>query len=415
MERPHRTARCQGTRVVRLSLAALACAALACASPGMPPGGPPDTAPPALLAASPESGAVNVKARVVELRFDEVVNERSSAGGVSPNATGSTLAGLIVVSPSDGRERVQWKRNTIEIEPRGGLRPNTAYRVSVLPGLGDLRGNALKERHEVVFSTGSSIPDGTISGAIFDWVTGRPALLARVEAFRDDDTTFRWVSRADSSGRFTVKDLAPGAYTLRGWIDTNNDRAIGTREPFDVVRVEVAGLAQQDLYAFEHDTIGPRIELVEVVDSSVVRVRFDRAVATGFTPDSTSIRLVGADSVPIRLGLAVPSMVFDSVRRVAAAAADTAKPEPAPEPAPKAAARSATDSTRQAPPLMQRPIPVTTWVAPLPTLLAPGEYRLTVRGFPGLAGASRNSERVFRVRPPPVPKDTTAPPTRPPG
>ena len=53
-----------------------------------------------------------------------------------------------------------------------------------------------------------------MTGAVFDWVGGRAAALARVELFRDDDTTFRWVTRADSSGRYAVRDLPAGSQKL---------------------------------------------------------------------------------------------------------------------------------------------------------------------------------------------------------
>ncbi|MEK0431084.1 MAG: hypothetical protein RL139_888, partial [Gemmatimonadota bacterium] len=155
----------------------VALTAVACASPGMPPGGPEDTAAPVLLKIIPDSGSLNVRAPRVVLLFDEVVNERStpSAGGPgaapAPSSMGSgsgtaNLAALVLISPSDGRERVLWKREAIEIEPRGGFRPNTAYRVTLLPGLSDLRNNVLKAGVEYAFSTGPAIPTGRVTGAL---------------------------------------------------------------------------------------------------------------------------------------------------------------------------------------------------------------------------------------------------------
>ena len=118
------------------------------------------------------------------LRFDEVVNERSApiatSGGRSgtlgggnggafgggggsqygSNQMGSTLGSLVILSPGDGRERVSWRRTGIEIEPRDGFRANTTYRLTLLPGLSDLRGNVLKEPIEVVFSTGATRTEG---------------------------------------------------------------------------------------------------------------------------------------------------------------------------------------------------------------------------------------------------------------
>jgi hypothetical protein len=433
---------------------ALAAGAIAaCAQPGMPPGGPPDDAAPALIAVSPESGAVNVRDKVVLLRFDEVLNERSSATAGAP-ATGvaggagsgfggagsgpSGLQSIVILSPSDGRERVNWRRTAIEVEPRDGFRANTAYRVTVLAGLSDLRGNRLTESREIVFSTGASIPTGEIRGVFFDWVAGRASPGARVEVWRDSDSTFRWSSRTDAEGRFRIRDLEPGRYVVRGWMDADHDKRIGVREIHEHATLDLADSASADLYAFEHDTIGPRIETIELVDSTAIRIKFDRAVALGFVPDSNSITLHGSDSARIPLGVAIPAARFDSIAG-ASGARDSAGAA-APLVTPPAVARPAGQTPPPSPPSPQnpqnpqnprnpqaaapgpvtlpkpdRPSPVTTWVARLGAPLAPGEYRVKATGLPGLTGAVRPSERVVTKRPPPPPKDSTAAPaTRPP-
>ncbi len=423
----------------------------ACASPGIPPGGPPDKQPPQLVEVTPDTNSLNVRASTVLFRFDEVVNERSTplaratggAGGGAGNGGGggafggggggegtggfgstfsssnsgnaSSLASLIAVSPGDGRERVSWRRSAIEIEPRTGFRANTTYRVTILPGLGDLRGNILREQIEVVFSTGAKPSTSAISGIIFDWVGDRAAPGARVEVFAATDTMLRWSTRADSTGRFTVRDLAPGTYALRGWLDVNSNRAIDARELFDSTTITVDTTAAAELYSFAHDTIGPRIETLEPVDSSALRIKFDRGVDVTWTPDPATIVIMRSDSSLVRVGVLIPAARFDSLAAVARAAADSAAP-PADSAAPAVEAPplrpapprgAATDSS--APRLkLNRPIPIQTWVVRFDAPLAVGEYRLKVRGVRGLTGAVRDSEREFRLRAPAVPRDSSA-------
>ena len=175
------------------------------------------------------------------------------------------------------------------------------------------------------------------------------------------------------------------------------------------ITVVIDGRASRDFYVFSHDTLGARIETVEPVDSTALRLRFDRAVALRWSPDSGSAFLQGADSVRIPVGVLVPEAQFDSVRRAARAAADTSA----------ATDTSAAPSDTARPgPVFGRAIPVRNWVLPLPVPLAPGDYRLTTVGIEGLTGIRRTSERQFRVREPapPVVKDSTppAPPRRPP-
>ncbi len=417
--------------------------AAACAQPGIPPGGPPDKEAPVLAATSPDTNALNVRARSVVLRFDEVVDERSTpAGGgarVSVGSLGgnsaSTIGSLVLLSPGDGRERVTWRRTAIEIEPRGGFRANTTYRLTLLPGLRDLRGNVLREQIDVVFSTGAARTTGTVQGAIFDWVAGRPAALARVELFAPNDTMLRWHARADSAGRFTVRDLAPGRYRVRGWNDADGDREVDPREAFDSLTVAVDTAASVELYAFVHDTLGPRIEQLEALDSLAVRVRFDRGVATDWTPGTGTVVLMRADSSTVPVTDMIPFAVYDSLRKAARAAADsargdttqaadtTATPVPGVRTPPRISIiREGADARdtvpRRPPPTMSRPQPIQQWVIRPGTPLAPGDYRAKFEGVRGLTGAATKSEREFRLRPPAPPADTTkpaaAPPTRPP-
>lgn len=463
-----------------------------CAAPGQPPGGPPDKEPPKLLGISPDTGSRNVRADRITLRFDEVVNERSSPRAASPAPSGrgatqgnrggmtggagagmgggfagggfggggasgnSSLASMFVISPSDGRERINWKREAIEVVPRGGFRALTTYRVVLLPGMGDLRGNFAPEGLDLVFSTGPTLAAGAISGALFDWPAGKVATNAPLEAYLPSDTLFRWRTRSDSTGRFSLSYLTPGTYFLRGWVDQNNNGMIDVREAVDTATVRVDSTATIDLYAFARDTIGPRIEQVEIVDSVAIRIRFDRPTAVDWTPTAEAIRLLRTDSTEVPLGpllsgepldtaiaqaRAARAAFRDSIRKDSVARDTTARDTAAVEPAPTDAvprdtlARPADRAAEPAPgdrlpreqlvpaladslpidtipslprPVLQRPIPAQSWGAILTEPLPPGLYRLKLAKVPGMSGAVRDSEREIRLRPPPAPRDTTS-------
>lgn len=409
---------------MRRPRAILAVVALAaCASPGMPPGGPPDTAMPVLAQILPDSNAVNVRVPAVVLRFDEVVSERSaptastgaarqgaSFGGSAASTAG--LAGLLVLSPSDGRDEVVWRREALELRPRRGFRPNTAYRVTLLPGLADLRGNRITEPLSFVFSTGASLPDGVISGVLFDWTTGKPAANARVDVFVAPDSGFRWSTRTDSLGGFRLTALMPGTYELRAWVDANSDRRISYREISDVAQVALTDSASRELYAFIRDTVPAHLESVELIDSTALRFRVDRGIVADW--DGRSAELVGADSAAIALaGPFVPSAVYDSVSRAraqaardpAAAAADTV---PRDDADPDALPRD-TVSRPVSRPVFRRAVPVTQWTAPLAAPLAPGTYLFRIREARGLNGRSVEATREIRVTAPPRTPADTAP------
>ncbi|MDQ3996408.1 MAG: Ig-like domain-containing protein, partial [Gemmatimonadota bacterium] len=189
-----------------------------------PPGGPEDDAPPEVVLVVPESGVVNFRRRVVEFRFDEVITDRGTGA--------ASLAQLVLISPREEAPRVSYRRDAIAVRPRSGWRPNTAYTVTLLPGATDLRGNASKARRTVVLSTGAALPPFALQGRVFDWMAERPAPMAWVEAISRPDSVV-YIAVADSSGAFTVGPLPNGAYTLRAFIDQNNNRALDRGEAWD--------------------------------------------------------------------------------------------------------------------------------------------------------------------------------------
>ena len=266
MDRTARTAGRQGEDVVRRLIALLA--VVGCAQLGSPPGGPEDHAAPHLLRISPDTNALNARPKSVELRFDEVINERPGRGG-------GELSGLFLVSPRRGRVDVKWHRSRIEIRPRGGWRPNTTYTITQLAGVTDLRGNADSLEHKYIFSTGPTRSPALIKGQVFDWVAGKVAPKAYVEAIHlPDSLTFG--EYADSLGRFVVHYVTPGTYLVRAFVDANSNRTLDRRELFDSATVQLTDSVSHEMLAFVHDSVGVGIAQVELRDSLTLRVGFDR-------------------------------------------------------------------------------------------------------------------------------------------
>ena len=386
-----------------------------CASQGMPPGGPPDTAPPTLVKVTPESGSVRVNLRVVDFQFDEIVSERPRGA--------QSLDQLVLISPSDGRPSVAWGRDRLVVRPQHGWRPNTAYTVSVLPGLNDLRGNAADQRFSTVFSTGSEFPNGVLRGVAFDWVAGRTAAGARIEATIGSDTVFKWATTADSSGRFSLGSLPAQRFTVRAWMDQNTNGIRDSRESWDSVTVTVSDSARNDLYMFPHDTVGARLGEVTVIDSVTIRIRFDRALSPADSLTVGQLRLVrarGADSTALRILSVMVAGQHDSVaiRSVTARADSMARADTSEKgrralatadslkrtqlrdstaQAQIASIRAARDTaTRVPPPVFGRPVPRSEFVIVTAVpLLEPDTLRLFARDVRALAGPARSTDRLL--------------------
>ena len=282
-----------------------------CANQSAPPGGPPDLAPPLVLKVSPQNNAVGAKPKAVLLQFDEVISE-------SPKGA-KDIADLVFISPKSGVPKVDWGRSKIEIRPSKGWKPNTVYSVVIKRGLQDLRNNAIDSTIRLVFSTGGTIPNTTMTGVAFDWRESKGMVSAIIEAIASDSTTYQVVS--DSVGRFELRYAPPGRYTLRAYDDRNSNRTLDPLEIWDTVGVTLTQTASAELYAFGHDTVGLRISDIALVDSGGgVKVTFDKPYAPTqvFFPGSIVVKRPDSSDVGIRL-IRTPNerAMADSLRALA--------------------------------------------------------------------------------------------------
>jgi hypothetical protein len=381
-------------------IAALAAGCLTgCASIAAPPGGPARTTPPVLLAVTPDSGAVNVRAKSVMFTFDAVLADK---------AAGGDLSNVFLLSPQDGRPRVRWRRERIEVRPRRGFRPNTAYSVTLLPGIADLRGNQLKTGRTIVFSTGPAIPPYTVFGRVFDWVEQRVVPRALVEVIRRPDSLL-YVGVADSTGQFGVGPVNQGSYTVRAIVDANNNRGLDPGEAWDSVAITVGGGASPflELLVAPRDTVGPRLLTVVAQDTLALVATFDKPVNPDAPLTAASFRVVRADSTPLRVAAVRSRAQMDSARQAltdSAAARDTSR-----------AGRDTLAPRRQPPsqptrgrevvvpaPKPSRPAPIKELTVVLDSLtpMQPGmTYRVIAIDVRGLLGRPRTSERVITLSP----------------
>jgi hypothetical protein len=376
-----------------------------CASAGAPPGGPERKTPPVIVSVTPDSGTTNVKAKSVEIQFDAVVSDRPSGSGAA------MLDQLFLISPRTGAPEVSWHRSRISVKPKGGFRPNTAYRITILPGIVDLRGNVRKETRTILFSTGATFPQFSIPGRIFDWNAQRPIGSAYVEAIPRSDTTIAYLAASDTSGQFELGPLPSGDYLVRGLIDQNANHTIDRNEKWDSVSVTVAGTnALIELDAIERDSTPARIDNVSRVDSVTLRVSFDKALDPRIPLQPALVHLVRADSTPLEVTAVQWQSAFDkeqAARQQAAAdsarrAADTSRAAARP-PTPPAA----TPGARTPPPAPKPKLPppdkgVILKLSPT-TPATPGNYAITFKGMRNLVGNSADTRRPFEiVKPPPA-------------
>lgn len=393
-----------------------------CASAGAPPGGPEDHAPPAIVTVTPDSGQTNANPKLVEFRFDEVVSDRPSGA--------TSLDQLFLVSPRRGNEapNVSWHRSRITIKPRRGFLPNTAYRITMLPGISDLRGNVRKQGASVLFSTGASFPALSILGRVFDWAAQRPVSGAYVEAVSSVDTNVVYLAATDTSGQFDVGPLPAGQYLVRALIDQNANRTLDRNEKWDSTTMLVTVTRPViELDAIERDSTPAAFSDVTVEDSVTVRASFDKPLDPALPLQPALVRLQRADSSELTVTRVQWASMFeqgkraaDSLRRVQIAdsvrRADTTRARQAPVPQPPSAATPTPAAPRGPPPPPKPKAPppertIVISVSPSTPLVVGTTYRVTARGLRNLVGRSSEIRRTFSPPKPAAPDSTQkAPP-----
>lgn len=413
-------------QVAGLLLSALA---FGCASQGAPPGGPPRTTPAAISRTAPESGAVvpDFRGKAV-VQFDEVIDETPGGAGGGGAITG--LAQKIVLSPVAGDVKVSWHRSAIHVQPEEGWKPNRVYHLEVLPGIVDLHRNVTKTGTTIVFSTGGPLPGAGLSGTVLLWVEQRLLAQAVIRAAPLPDTA-AYVTLTDSAGNFRLRGIPPGRYHVWAVQDQNNNRRLDRRELFDTVTVTVDSTASVVLWAFVHDTVGPRIRTIESVDSVTLRISFSQPLDPARPPDTATVRVFALpDTTPVGVRALYRPAQFDSLQTRARALADslkrlrdttarrdTSRARPTPPPPPRVAAprappdtsKARVDTARVRKLLSQRPVPYDRLVVQTTQLLTPGaKYLVRVRGAINLSGVAGDGVGVVEIPvPKPAPRDST--------
>ncbi len=244
----------------------------ACARPESPPGGPEDRLPPIVVETSPDTFAlVEAGLREFRFRFSERISERPTSG---------TLNDAVVVSPSAGNVRVRHSRDGISVEVQEGLLPGRVYRITVLPVIGDMFGNRLRDPFDLVISTGEEFVSNVVAGIVEDRVTGSAREGIRVEALfsGESDTVTHW-NLSDPRGIFSLRYVPTGPFQVRAWQDRNRDGEMTPGEPR--APYEPGELPNPPDTSFtvlsliEPDTTQAQLARVVVEDSVTLQFEFD--------------------------------------------------------------------------------------------------------------------------------------------
>jgi hypothetical protein len=189
-----------------------------CANIVPPGGGPKDSLPPFLLTALPKDSAINVSSNKFTLTFNEFVELKE----INQNLVVSPLPKNIPI--------VDYKLRNVTVKLKDSLLPNTTYSINFGNAIKDItEGNVLKN-FTYVFSTGSTIAQGTINGKVTLAKTGKIDSTLIVVLYKNlNDTAVvktnpLYMSKLDGSGNFTFNFIQPGMYNVFAMPNEYNKR-----------------------------------------------------------------------------------------------------------------------------------------------------------------------------------------------
>lgn len=204
-----------------------------CARMGAPDGGWFDEIPPRVVSASPDDRGTNVKSKKVTINFSEFIKVEN-------------VAEKVVISPPQMEQpdiKAHGKR--IMVELKDSLWQNTTYTIDFSDAISDNNEGNPMGSYTYSFSTGESIDTLEVSGTVLHAENLEPikGILVGLQG-TTPDLPFIRVSRTDSRGRFIIRGVAPGSYTIGAVMDADGDFRFTQRS---------------ETMAFSHDSITPYV------------------------------------------------------------------------------------------------------------------------------------------------------------
>jgi len=203
---------------------------------GQPDGGWYDDTPPRVVGSTPADRGTKVKAKKIEIEFDEYVKLEDATNKV------------VVSPPQIETPEIKTSGKKIVVELQDTLMDNTTYTIDFSDAISDNNENNPMGNYTFTFSTGDRIDTLEVSGTVVAAENLEPIKGILVGLYADtSDSAFvkhpmLRVSRTDSRGHFVIKGIAPGKYRAYALQDADGDYIYGQKS---------------EMIAFDHNIFEP--------------------------------------------------------------------------------------------------------------------------------------------------------------
>lgn len=274
-----------------IALAGLALMAGCANRGGGPQGGPKDLTPPKAASMNPENNATNVSKKKIELQFNEFVEVKSAQQKV------------IVSPPQKIPATIQANGKKVTIEFADSLIPNTTYTIDFTDALRDLNEGNVLDGFTYAFSTGNKIDTMQISGRVLNAMDLNPLSGVQVGIYetnqKGDSTGPLYqmplrITKTDSTGHFTIKNIKDGTYDIYALEDKNSDYILTKGECFGFIdnsvktaveSIERRDTVRIDLAKADANSKKKKKKLAEIPDSLRYKDTIVHSIVQHYTPD----------------------------------------------------------------------------------------------------------------------------------
>jgi hypothetical protein len=207
-----------------------------CANIIPPSGGPRDSIPPVLLKAEPADSSLNFKVNKITFTFDEFIDVQNASENM-------------MVSPTPAINPViDFKLKSVTVKLKDSLEANTTYTINFGNAIRDFtESNPLKD-FTYTFSTGSYLDSLELTGNVILAESGKidSTLIVMLHTKADDSAVVndkpRYVTKLDSKGKFTFKNLPAKSFYVYALKDEGGSRKY---------------LSDKQLFAFADKPVNP--------------------------------------------------------------------------------------------------------------------------------------------------------------
>jgi len=198
-----------------------------CAQMASPPGGKKDTLAPKLITSIPLNKSKNYKGKKLDLIFNEFINVKN-------------LNQELLITPNIGTYQTRIRPNGLSILLDSTLKDQTTYTFNFRNSIEDMSERNIGKNIKLVFSTSNSIDSLSITGKIKSVDQNKPfenilvGLYPYNDTLRIDKVKPYYFTKTDTSGIYTLENLAQGKYYMAAFIDVNNNLLFNSnKEPVD--------------------------------------------------------------------------------------------------------------------------------------------------------------------------------------